>query len=225
MAPATPPAPAAAIPFPEVEFETRRIRTAAEPGSGPLLLTYRFVNKAGFPLAVEEFVQTCTCMTGEWDGEPVEMNRTGEIRARFLASDRRGRVIKSLTVKFVGLGPVELVAEVDVPETFLLTDRTLRWQTGGPPLTRSIDITVQGSKPIRVLSVAGDSLFRHLLETVEEGRRYRLHFTPERTDAEATGVFHMRTDAPDPRDALQGLFMLIRNGPDPAAAKTEGGSG
>ena len=151
------------------------------------------------------------------------MNRAGNQRDRS-AAGLRGRISKSLIVKFAALEPLELTAEVDVPETLGFSARTLRWHTGGPAETRTVDVTVRGRRPVRLLSADGDSLFRVSLETLEEGRRYRLRLAPEHTARPATGALRVRTDAADPRDSLAVLFMLIRDGGDPGDGRGKGGS-
>jgi hypothetical protein len=219
----TVPKAAATLGVPEAVFTTRRIKTTVEPGMGEVALTYEFTNKTDLPLAVEEFSHTCGCMLGEWDGKPVEIGATGKITAKFLTKGLRGTVTKSLLVKFVGIGTVELAAEVTIPETLTYSAQTLRWPVGGNPEPRVVDVAVKSARPVRVLSVRGDTAFDTSLDTVEEGRRYRITITPRDTNAERVGVFQVRTDATDPRDALQGLFALVERPAPTPAPDTKGG--
>jgi hypothetical protein len=219
----TVPKAAATLGVPEAVFTTRRIKTTVEPGTGEVALTYDFTNRADLPLVVEGFVHSCGCMLGDWDGKPVEIGATGRIKATFLTKGLRGTVTKSLLVKFVGFGTVELSAEVTIPETLTYSAQTLRWPVGGKPESRVIDIAVSSARPVRVLSVKGDAAFNAALETVREGRRYRITITPLSLNAERVGVFQVRTDATDPRDALQGLFALVERSAAAPPAVGKGG--
>jgi hypothetical protein len=214
---------AATIGVPGAVFTTRQIKTTTEPGTGEVVLAYDFINKADLPLVVEGFVQTCGCMVGEWDGNPVEIGSSGRIKAKFLTKGLRGTVRKSLLVKFVGFGTVELIAEVTIPEALTYSAQTLRWSVGGKAEPRVIDIVIRSPKPVRVLSVRGDSAFAAALETVEEGRRYQITITPHNTNAERVGIFQVRTDAADPRDALQGLFALVERAAPTPVPNPKGG--
>lgn len=201
---------ATTVQVPQAAFTARELKTSVEPGVAVAELSYDFRNTGDFPLAVEEFVQSCGCMLGEWDGKPVEPGATGKIRTKFLTKGLRGKVRKSLHVKFHDMGTVELVAEVVIPEAVTYSAQTLRWEIGTAPQPREVDITVHAKAPLRVLSVTGsDPAFTSTLETLEDGRHYRVTLTPRDTDSERICVFQVRTDAKDPRDALQGLFALV----------------
>ncbi len=192
------------------KFETREIKATTEAGVAVVDLCYEFTNTGEIPLAVEEFIHSCGCMLGEWNGVPVKPGEKGRITARFLTKGLRGTVRKSLRVKFLEAGTVELTGEVTIPETLTYSAQTLRWGIGAACTPREVDVTVHSKKPVRVLSVeCGDGTFTSGLATLEEGRRYRVTITPRDTATERIGIFQVRTDAADPRDALQGLFAII----------------
>lgn len=189
---------------------------------GKLELTYEFRNSGDLPLVVDRFFQSCGCMLGEWDGVPVEPGAVGRIKAKFLTKGLRGVIRKTLQVKFVECGTVELVAEVTIPEVINYSARTLRWSVGEKPEPRIISIVVKSDRPVHVMSVKGDAGFDTKLETVEDGRHYRIAITPSDTSAERVGVFQVRTDAKDPRDALQGIFALVqKDRPRPVTKESE----
>ena len=49
---------------PTAKFDTREIKTAAEPGSDVVELCYEFTNTSEIPLVVEEFSHGCGCIQG-----------------------------------------------------------------------------------------------------------------------------------------------------------------
>ena len=191
-------------------FDTREIKTTVEPGVAVVDLCYEFTNNGELPLIVEEFQTSCGCMLGESNEVQVKPGEKGRITAKFLTKGLRGKVRKSLRVKFLEVGTVELTGEVTIPETLTYSAQTLRWGIGAACTPREVEVTVHSKKPVRVLSVeCGDGAFSSELATLEEGRRYRVTITPGDTATECVGIFQVRTDATDPRDALQSLFGII----------------
>ncbi|MCF7731459.1 MAG: DUF1573 domain-containing protein, partial [Akkermansiaceae bacterium] len=179
----------------------------AEPGEAVVELCFEFTNTGEIPLAVEGFSQSCGCMKGEWDGVPVAPGARGRITAKLVTKGLRGTVRKSLHVKFVEAGVVELVGEVRIPEALTYSAQSLRWRIGEASVAKQVDIEVTSKAPARVLSVsANDPAFACELQTVEDGCRYRIVVTPRDTATARVCIMQVRTDSKDPRDALHGLF-------------------
>ena len=149
-------------------------------------------------------------MQGSWNGVPVAPGARGKITAKLLTKGLRGTVRKSLHVKFVECRSVELVGEVRIPEALTYSAQTLRWTLGAAPGSKQVDITINSKAPVRVLSVTGnDPGFACELQTIEEGRSYRIVITPRNTDTTRVCILQVRTDSKDPRDSLQGLFAQV----------------
>jgi len=202
---------------PAARFDNTDIKATAAPGADVVDFCYHFTNTGDIPLVVEEFVQSCGCMKGEWDGIPVQPGATGKINAKLLTKGLRGKVRKSLHVKFIASGAVELTGEVEIPEALLYSERTLHWTVSESPQPKQVDIIIQSKTPLRVLSVSNnDPTFSCELKTIEAGQRYQIVITPQETKTARVCVMQVRTDSKDPRDALQGLFAIVEN------AKPEG---
>ena len=203
----SPPAPQSAV---AAKFDSKVIKTEAEPGAAVVELCYEFTNTGDFPLAVEEFSQNCGCMLGSWNGVPVEPGARGRITARLLTRGLRGKVRKTLHVKFLESGDVELTGEVSIPEVLTYSTQTLRWKVGGEPLSKQVDIAVNPKTPVKVLSVsANDPAFSCELLAGGDARTWRIVITPRDTNTARVCVLQVRTDSKDPRDALHGLFALV----------------
>jgi hypothetical protein len=191
-------------------FDQLEIKTTALPGVGVVDLEYEYTNTGEFPLAIEGFTQSCGCMAGEWDGVPVEPGAKGRIKAKFLTQGLRGSVSKHLFVRFVGSGPVKLVAEVKISESLIYSAHTLHWTLGESPSPKEVDVNVNEKTPLHVLSVsANDPSFSCELKTIKDSLNYKIIITPTDTRTERVCVLQVRTDSKDPRDALQGLFALV----------------
>lgn len=226
-------APAAAVPTASAPagkgsspaaFTSKILKTAVEPGVAVVELTYEFKNTGELPLVVEQFSRNCGCMIGEWDGVPVEPGAAGRIKAKFLTKGLRGVIRKSLHVKFVECGTVELVAEVTIPEAITWSAPTLRWETGGAAQAGEVEIVVRSAAPINVLSATvNDSGFSTSLRTLENGRHYRLTVTPRDTATARVGVVQVRTDSKDPHDALHTFFARVEKAAPSPADNGKGG--
>ena len=200
-----------------VRFDRQEIKTSAEPGVGVVEMCYEFTNTGELPLVVEEIAHSCGCMRGAWDGVPVQPGARGKINAKFLTNGLRGTIRKSLHVKFVECGVVELIGEVIIPEALTYSAQTLRWVIGETARSKQVDIAIISRVPLRVLSVCGnDPAFACDLQTIEEARSYRIVITPRDTGTARVCVLQVRTDSKDPRDALHGLSALVEK------AKPEG---
>lgn len=152
-APQSPPSKVGSVP---VRFDRQEIRTSAEPGVGVVDLCYEFTNTGELPLVVEEFAHSCGCMRGAWDGVPVQPGARGKINAKFLTNGLRGTIRKSLHVKFVEAGVVELIGQVIIPEALTYSAQTLRWVIGETARSKQVDIAISSRVPLRVLSVCGN---------------------------------------------------------------------
>ncbi len=192
------------------KFDTREIKTTAEPGADVVEFCFEFTNTGEIPLAVDEFSKLCGCMQGGWSGVPVAPGARGKITAKLLTKGLRGTVRKSVHVKFVEGGVVELIGEVKIPEALAYSAQSLHWKVGEAPISKQVDIEVTSKAPVRVLSVtANDPVFSCELQGLNDARSYRIVITPRNTDTTRVCILQVRTDSKDPRDALHGLFALV----------------
>ena len=73
----------------------------------------------------------------------------------------------------------------------------MQWEIGKDAGPQVIHITMHDDKPVRILGVTTSSpSFRHVLKTIEEGRKYDLEITPESPLQVGLGLFRIETDSP-----------------------------
>jgi len=213
--PTGPEAPAV-VPGIETAFESRLANIDAT--SAEAVWTY--INRWDFPLVVERFEESCTCLRGKAAGKPVEPGKSGVIRAAFNAGPHRGLVRKSLHVRFVGHDKsIELVAEARIPSSVTLSAHDLVWPAGDSTAELSVDLTAGTDADFRITALRGlaPAEFAVRAETLIEGRQYRLFVSPgPSAPASATRCLQIRTDSPDPRDRV--LAVFLRTGAPPAQA-------
>ena len=213
----------AAVPGIETAFESRvtQLVTASEPSSAePREVSWTYVNRWDFPLVIERFEESCTCLRGSTDVQAVEPGKSGVIRAAFSAGPHRGLVRKSLHVRFVGHDkPVELVAEARIPCSVTLSAHDLVWLADASAAELTVDLTAGTDADFRITALRGlvPAEFAVRAETLVEGRHYRLFVSPgPAAPASATRCLQIRTDSPDPRDRV--LAVFLRTGAPPATS-------
>jgi hypothetical protein len=100
---------------------------------------------------------------------------------------------------------------IHIPVLVETEPKTLRWDIGDDPKAQTISITMNGEKPIKVLSVTSTiPAFEHELKTIEEGRRYELVVTPQVTDKPALAILRIQTDCEVQRHAVAQTFAVVR---------------
>jgi hypothetical protein len=190
-------------------FASRLTKVPASAGSGDVEVSWSFINRWDFPLAVERFEESCSCLHGKGDAAVVEPGKSGTIRATFNAGQYRGVVRKSLHVRFIGHEkPAELVAEAFVASSVVLSSQELVWESGEPAAGQVIDVKAGTSASFRITDLRGLAPGEFAVEktTVVEGRHYRLTLTPQ-LSAAGVRCLQIHTDSPDPRDRVLAVFL------------------
>jgi hypothetical protein len=185
---------------------------AAKPGEDKLTVTWDFTNRLDVPLMVERFEASCGCLSGVVDNKAVAPGATGRISATFAVGAYRGKVRKSLHVRFAAFDkPVELVAEVTVPSAVELSSSEFVWK-GADVSPRTVDVKAGTDAGFTITGLAGASARAFSLEqqTVTPGRHYRVTITPAGDAAAAVECLQIRTDSADLRDRVLAVFLRTK---------------
>jgi hypothetical protein len=178
---------------------------------------FEFTNKSGKTVNIRRYESTCSCMSvtvkeGKLRYAPGE---SGVIRANFDMGNFSGEVDKSVAV-YLDNDPddkpsVVLTTRVHIPVLVSAEPKTLKWEIGGKPETKSVRITMNHSKPIKVTQVTTSSeAFRRELKTITEGKEYELLLTPADINAPALCIVRIDTDCDIPKHKTQQVFGVIR---------------
>ena len=69
------------------------------------------------------------------------------------------------------------------------------WRTGDAPEAKTIEVTVEGTAPVRVKKVtSSDPSVKVALETVQEGKSYKVVVTPQQTAAPVSSLLSIETE-------------------------------
>jgi hypothetical protein len=204
--------------FPEVTKEIN-------PGVDATKVTadFKFTNQTDKPVTIAKYDAGCSCMSVQIaDGKRVYApGESGVLRANFDMGNFSGSVDKNISVWLDGdaeTAPSEhLTVRVNIPVLVELEPKTVKWEVNGATETKTIEIKMNGDKPIHISSVSPSSeSFSHELKTLEDGKRYQLVITPKSTAAPGIAIFRIQTDCEIQRHALQQGFAVISR-PAPAA--------
>ena len=186
---------------------------------------FPFTNNSGKPVTVAKFDAACSCMAVQISDGKLRYSpgESGVIRATFDVGNFAGTVDKVVAL-WLDQDPADkpslsLTVRVHIPVLVLAEPKTLTWPLGEPAKSQTIRITMNHSKPIRVLSVNSSSTaFAHELKTIEEGKSYELALTPADTNSPGLAVIRIETDCDIEKHRLQQVFAVVRK-PLPETAK------
>lgn len=185
---------------------------------------FKFTNKSKKTVAIEKYESTCSCMTVQVSGGKLryEPGESGVVRAKFDMGNFSGDVDKVVAIWLEGDKPAEpslrLTTRVHIPVLVSIDPKTVKWQVNGEPTPQVVKITMNHDKPIHISAVTGSNEnFTSKLETVEEGKSYKLVVTPVDATEPGLGIFRIETDCELERHRIQQAFAVISK-PSPGAA-------
>jgi hypothetical protein len=207
--------------FPEV---TKELNPGVE--ATKVTADFSFTNQTDKPVTIAKYDAGCSCMSVQIaDGKRVYApGESGVLRANFDMGNFSGSVDKNISVWLQGdpeTAPSEhLTVRVNIPVLVELEPKTVKWDIGATPEAKTIQIKMNGDKPIHIQSVTSSSSqgFDHELKTLEDGKRYELVITPKATQAAGLAIFKIQTDCEIQRHSLQQGFAVISKSV-PAALK------
>ncbi|QTN31238.1 DUF1573 domain-containing protein [Akkermansiaceae bacterium] len=198
-------------------FVAKVVEITPAAGASEIAVQWDFTNKWDMPLMVERFEESCGCLGGVTDQKEVAPGKTGHIRANFIPGGYRGKIRKSLHVRFVGFDkPVELVAEVTIPSSVELSSQELVWNGSADTSSKTVDVKAGTDADFTITGLAGvaEGMFLVKQEIVTPGRHYRVTITPTKAAGSDVQCLQIRTDSADLRDRVVAVFL--RCGPSPA---------
>jgi hypothetical protein len=187
-----------AVVSPALEWKTTHQSVQAVPLQSTAEAVFDFVNRSDKPVTITAINTSCDCLDAEPSAKVVAPGAPGNIRARFTVGDRSGLIRRTITVTTDESEiPTALTAELTIPEIATLTPRSLEWGLRGPADTKVVEITIANNTMNLTLGDVRPTsdAFSARLETIETGRRYRLHLTPASTTQPVSAAFRVHATA------------------------------
>lgn len=196
-----------------MKFDATSKELEVAPDAHKVTAEFHFKNEGTEVETIEKYEAGCTCINAQIKGGKLEYQpgEEGVVRAEFDMTNFTGTVDKGLVLIMKGKPAVNLTARIKIPELVKVEPRTVSWEVGEDAAAKTVRLTMQHEKPIKVLRVSGaNSNFSYELKTVEEGKIYEITLTPKTTDQVGLGVFHIDTDCEIPRHRAQRVFTVVR---------------
>jgi hypothetical protein len=125
----------------------------------------------------------------------VNPGEAGEIKATFTVGDRLGRQEKTILVLTDEhpAAPTTLTLRVNIAEIITCSPHLVVWKVGSRPDEKFVDLTTTGERTIEHLQVPHDSAaFSTALQTVENGKAYRISLKPHTTATPSRLLLHCK---------------------------------
>jgi len=204
----------------DLVFPEKLKEVHAPPDARVVTVDFPFVNTGDKPATIKKYDAACSCIGAKIkDGKlTYAPGEKGLIRTTFSMGNFSGVVDKSLQIWVDGdakdKASIVLTVRVHIPELVKIEPKTLKWAVGEAPAPKSIVIKMNYEKPIKVLGVNGSNEnFTQKLETIEEGKEYKITVTPAATSTPGIGVLRIETDCPIARHKIRQAFLVIRRNP------------
>jgi hypothetical protein len=194
-------------------FEKSLLELQVAPDARMAVADFNFENATNKPVRITRYDKTCSCASvqisdGKLNYLPGEK---GSVRATFDLSALAGVVDKMIVIWLEGDAAakpsVTLTARINVPLLVVIDAKTLKWSVGSEPRPQKIEIRMNHTKPIRIVS------FKTEMKTVEEGKHYQLWATPSSTEAPALAIIRIETDCEMARHKTQQAFVTVMRDP------------
>lgn len=186
-----------------LRFEHREVEYDAKPADELVTITYRYQNTSDRPVRLTGGETNCDCLKAEADKTVLQPGEWGELRALFALGDMLGRKRQRVTMLTEEGGRAQrydLFVNMNIPLLIEIEPDVLRWTVGSEPEEQVFDIRMTGEEPLRVTEVTSTRpTFKWRLETVEQGRHYRLRVRPESTASPTMGAMRIQTNSPIPK--------------------------
>lgn len=157
---------------------------------------FRFTNTGAEPVTIASVEPACGCTTAVLEKTIYQAGEKGRITAVFTFGQRTGLQDKPIKVSIVGQKEATTLSIIThIPEIVKVSPQFVFWQTGDAAQSKTIELTVVRDAPIRVNKVtSSDPSVKVALETVREGKTYKLVVTPAQTTMPVSSLLSIETE-------------------------------
>lgn len=177
----------------------------------------RVRNSGSRPLELLKAETDCPCLTATVSPSRLEPGAEGSVALRFAPTENSGMERKELLVWSRAEGesvaqPLSRPVSVGIaPWVEIAPSRSFTWALGSEPAGQVCEIAFIGDRRLRILSASAEpDTVVPSLETVEEGRRYRLRLRPRSTTTRSVSAITLTTDSPHPFSRTILLYAGVR---------------
>ena len=175
--------PCAGVAASALTWETRRLDLRPAPGEKEVRGEFKFTNTSRETVTIDSVRPSCGCTTAKLDKKAYAAGETGVVNAVFTIGGRRGLQAKGIEVKVRGESEgAMLILMVYIPESVTMEPKIVYWNIGEKADSKTIKLTLSAGSTMRPKEVTSTNTnITASLETVREGREYRLVVKPVST--------------------------------------------
>jgi hypothetical protein len=195
-----------------LEWKTQRLSLKAAALDHTAQTAFDFTNTSDRTVTIKSVDTSCDCLDAVASAKTFPPGAGGQIIARFTLGDRFGSYSRTIIVSTDdGKEPAALTVEIEVPEAATLTPRVLEWKLDAPATAQAVEVGVTSGVELTIDDVTCTSdAYQFRLETLEAGRRYRLHISPKSTHAVANAAFRLNAKTAAGREVVLSAYANVR---------------
>lgn len=157
---------------------------------------FKFTNTGPGTVTIQSIEPACGCTTAVLEKMTYLPGEQGTIRSVFTFGQRTGDQNKAIRVRINGQDKNTILSIIaHIPELLKVSPQLVFWKTGEAPQAKTIELNVTHENPIRVTRVtSSEASVKVALETIQEGKAYRLVVTPAQTKNPVSSLLTIETE-------------------------------
>ena len=181
-------------------FEKTTIDVLAEPDQDLVVVEFAFKSEGDDAAVIKRHEAHCSCLEAQIsDGGRLTWasGEEGTIRGLFEVGNFRGTIAKEISLLMADGKRHVLTVRLTMPELVKIEPKTLKWNEGSANERKAFKITINEDFPTNIIGVTStnENKFPYELETIEEGKNYKLWVTPSETKVRGFGLLRLVTDS------------------------------
>jgi len=209
----------------EFTFKEKLKAVTTKPDVDVVNLEFEFENKTDEEITIVNYDAPCSCLEARLVRDDKRSSLVfapgakGKVIGVLEFGTFKGtidKVIKIRTDKDKGDEPsIILTCRVTIPVLIGADKETLKWEVGDKLESKEFKIKVadESKEPIKIVDhkhgFGVSEVFDYKMETIKEGKEYKVTVTPLKTDKPSMGVVKFYTDSKIPRYRLVQMFLLV----------------
>ncbi len=202
----------ASLPGAALEWKSETLTVGTAPFQTTQDVVFEFRNSGPKPVKVLDLQTNCDCLDASADQTDYAPGASGTIKARFTIGDRSGLYERLITVVTdESPAPVRLIVRIEVPEIAEFAPRSVSWNRGAAGAEQTLELAAGPGLEINFTDAQPtNDAFTARLETVEPGRRFRLHLQPRSTAAPASAAIRVSGREKTGHDVVVSAYATVQ---------------
>lgn len=185
----------------------------ARVGTEEVAFVYTARNQGTKPVRITRVDSGCACIEESVRPEVIPPGETATITAIYETGRLSGLAEKILSIETdqEGVGAAHLMVKLEMQPVYLIDRELTTWKKGEQPSTKTVTFESVAELPIAVLDAKSSRPeVEARVETVSEGKEYRIHLTPTSTADNLLGMIRLETDCDIEGHSRPLLYVTIQ---------------